>query len=140
MTACARWREELIDHALGQAASAALSAHLATCAGCAAALAACHAGMGRLDAGVRALVAREPSSSVRSRVLAGIDSGPLPWTLAWRMRTAIVGAVLIASIVLVAYGIALKNERAQSTAIASAGAALSHWRAPTDVLLHDKRY
>jgi anti-sigma factor RsiW len=135
MTACARWREELIDHALDQPASAALSAHLATCAGCAAALADWRAGMGRLDAGVRALVAREPSSNVRSRVLAGIDSEPVLWTLAWRMRTAIVGAVLIASVVLVAHSIALKNERAESTAIASAGAALSHWRAPTDVLL-----
>jgi anti-sigma factor RsiW len=139
LTACARWREELIDHALGQPASAALSAHLATCAGCAAALADWRAGIGRLDAGVRALVAREPSSNLRTRVLTGIDSGPVPWTLSWR-RTAIAGAILIASIFLVVYGIALKNERAQSTAIASAGAALSHWRAPTDVLLHDKRY
>ena len=134
MTTCARWREKLIDHALGQPASAALSAHLATCAGCAAALADWRAGVGRLDAGVRELVAREPSSNLRSRVLARIDSGPAVWVLAWRMRTAIAGAVLVACIVLVAYGI-LNNERAHSTAIASAGTALSHWRAPTDVLL-----
>jgi anti-sigma factor RsiW len=140
MTACARWREELIDHALGQPASAALSAHLATCAGCAAALADCRAGIGRLDAGVRALVAREPSSNVRSRVLAGIGSGPAPVTFAWRMRAAIAGVALIASIVLGTYAVALKKERAQSTAVASAGVALSHWRAPTDVLLYKRSY
>ena len=135
MTTCPRWQEELVDHALDQPASSALSAHLATCAGCAAALAGWRARMGQLDAGVRAFVAREPSSNLRSRVLAGIDSGPVPWALAWRMRAAIVAAVLIASIVLAADDVALKRERTQSTAIASAGAALSHWRAPTDVLL-----
>jgi anti-sigma factor RsiW len=139
MMACARWREELIDHALDQPASAELSAHLATCAGCAAALADWRARMDQLDAGLRTLVVREPSSNLRSRVLAGIDWGPMRFTWAWRMRAAIVGAVLIASIVLVTHDIgALKKGRAQSTAIASAGAALSHWRAPTDVLLHNK--
>jgi anti-sigma factor RsiW len=137
MTACARWREELIDRALDQPASAALSAHLATCAGCAAALAEWRARMDQLDAGVRTIVVREPSSTLRSRVLHGIDSGPARFTWPWRLRAALVGAVLSASIVLVTYEVgALKRERAQSTAIASAGAALSHWRAPTDVLLY----
>jgi anti-sigma factor RsiW len=138
MTPCARWQDELIDHALDQPASAALSAHLATCAGCAAALAGWRARARRLDAGVRTLVAREPSSNLRSRVLAGIDSRPVPVTLVWRTRTAVAGAVLIASIVLVTYGVALQKERAHSTALASAGAALSHWQAPTDVLLPKK--
>lgn len=138
MTTCARWREELIDHALGQPASAALSAHLATCAGCAAAFADWRARMDQLDTGVRTMVVRDPSSTLRSRVLAGIDSGPPLFTWVWRMRTALVGAVLIASIALVTYeGGALRRERARSTAIVSAGAALSHWRAPTDVLLHE---
>lgn len=139
MMTCARWLEELIDHALDRPASAALSAHLATCAGCAAALADWRARAEQLDADVRTLLVRKPSSNLRSRVLAGIESGPVFFTWAWRTRTAMVGAVLIASIVLVTYDIGtLKNERAQSTATASAGAALSHWRAPTDVLLHDK--
>ena len=137
MTSCARWREELIDHALDQPASVALSAHLATCAGCTAALADWRARAGLLDTGVRALVAREPASTLRSRVLTGIDSKPALWSLPWGMRTAIVGAVLIAGIVLVIHDLALKREHAQSTALASAGAALSQWRAPTDVLLHN---
>jgi anti-sigma factor RsiW len=140
MTPCGRWREELIDHALDQPASAALSVHLATCSGCAAALADWRARMGQLDAGVRALVVREPAPNLRARVLAEIGSGPTRFPLAWGMRTAIVGAVLIASIVLVTYGVALKKGGAQSTALASAGAALSHWRAPTDVLLENTRY
>jgi len=139
MLTCARWLEELIDHALERPASAALSAHLATCAGCAAALADWRARADQLDADVRTLVVREPSSNLPSRVLAGIESGPVLFTWAWQARTAMVGAVLIASIVFVTYDLgALKNERAQSTATASAGAALSQWRAPTDVLLYDK--
>ena len=140
MTACTQWREELIDHALDQRASGALSAHLATCAGCSAALADWRARAGRLDSGVRALVAREPASTLRSRVLTGIDPKPALWGLMWGVRTAIAGAVLIAGIVLVMHGRALNREREQSTALASAGAGLSHWRAPTDVLLRTNGY
>ena len=140
MTTCARWRDELIDHALGQPASVALSTHLATCAGCAAVLVDWRTRVVQLDSGVRALVAGEPSSNLRSRVLTGIDSRPPPWTLSWRMRTVIVGAVLIASIFLAMRDVALKRERAQSATIASAGAVLSHWRAPTDVLLRNNGY
>jgi len=133
MTACSKWREELIDHALDQPASAALFTHLATCPGCTAALADWRANAAELDAGVRSLVAREPSSSFRSRVLAGIGTRPRPFTWAWQVRV-VMAAALIGSVILVSYAGALKKH-AQSTAIASAGAELSHWRAPSDVLL-----
>jgi len=74
-----------------------------------------------------------PQGTVRSRLHSARKQLLRKWT-------AVVGAVLIASVVLVAYDVALKKERAQSTAIASAGVALSHWRAPTDVLLQNRRY
>ena len=86
-----------------------------------------------LDAASRALVAREPSSTLRSRILAGIDSRPIAFTWTWRLRVALV-AVVIASVVWVSYAGALKKH-AQSMAVASAAATLSHWRAPSDVLL-----
>ncbi|HWT05059.1 MAG TPA: hypothetical protein VN224_04835 [Xanthomonadales bacterium] len=135
MTACARWREELIDHALDRPATAAFAAHLGTCAGCTDAFAGLRARAGQLDASVRALVTREPPSSLRSRVLAGIDAGAVPPAFVWRTRSAIAGAVLSVILVFVTYDAALKSERAQSAAIASGAVALSHWRAPTDVLL-----
>jgi anti-sigma factor RsiW len=136
MTPCTRWREELIDRALGQPAGASLSAHIATCAGCAATLAGWQARMSQLDAGVRTLVAREPSSNLGSRALAGTDPGTVRFARGWRIRAAVVGALAIAGILFVTYDAGtLKRGHAQSMTIAPAGAALSHWRAPTDVLL-----
>lgn len=83
-----------------------------------------------LDTREVAVVLGIPEGTVRSRLHSARK----------QLRTAIAGAALIASIVWVTYGVALKNERAQSTTLASAGVALSHWQAPTDVLLHKKSY
>ena len=73
MNACPKWREELIDHALGGLPAAALQAHLATCAGCSEALEAWRRKAAQIDTGVQQLIAAEPRAQGPERVLTQIQ-------------------------------------------------------------------
>jgi len=78
MSACKQWREALLDHALGQPASASLQAHLALCELCSAALRKWSAGDGQIDVAVRHMVISDPAPSVPPQApTGGLLNSPL---------------------------------------------------------------
>ncbi len=136
MTVCGEWRERLEDHALGLPADAPLAQHLATCAVCAAALVEWRAHAGQIDAGVRRLIAAEPSTDFSSRVLAEIRQPQSPW--AWNPRWSVAFAALALAAVIGVLAFALRRgreRRDQADQASSAAAVLSRWRSPTEPLL-----
>lgn len=136
MSACTQWRDRLVDRALGDGASPALTQHLAACPGCSAALDGLRARMGELDAALQTLVDHQPSKDFAAQVMARIGSPHPRLVRAWPAPRAAAGIALAASLLVAAYEIGgLSRQRAQATAVASAGAAIAHWRAPSDVLL-----
>ncbi len=107
MNACPKWREELIDHALGGLPAAALQAHLATCAGCSEALEAWRRKAAQIDTGVQQLIAAEPRAQGPERVLTQIQRSPVK---PFYGRVAL--AALMLTVSLVGYGtlhLALSN-------------------------------
>lgn len=137
MSACDEWREQVMDHALGQSASAELRAHLSTCSACAEALGAWRARAGLLDATIRQAVAAEPGAGLAQRILARIDSRHAPPGRSWRWRVAAAGLATAAAVALVAFEQSVSRKRDQERILAAA-AALSKWRAPTDGLLRSR--
>ena len=139
MTACARRRDELIERALGAPESSMLAAHLSACAVCAEVLDAERARLNALDAGLRELVAHEPSPNLRPRVLAHIDFGRAASAWPWRLGAALIATLLIVGSAAITRDVlTVKKSQEQSRAIASTGAVISQWRAPSDVLLDIK--
>ena len=128
MNACPQWREELIDHALGQSPSAALEAHLAACAGCSQALEAWRQKAAQMDAGVQQLTAAEPRSHGPERVLTQIQQ--LSPSRPFYGRVALAALILTVSLVVVLYRPA-PPKKAPFPVMA-----LSTWRSPTESLLH----
>jgi anti-sigma factor RsiW len=136
MTVCVRYGEALLECALGGPASPEFSAHLTACTACSAALDEARGRASVLDAGLGELVVHEPSPNLRPRILARINSQRTVPSWPWRLGAAAIAAIAIVSLVVMTRDlITLKNTREQSRAIASVSAELSHWRAPTDVLL-----
>lgn len=135
MTACADWREQLLDHSLGLPVSPGLEAHLAGCAACASALAAWRVQVEQLDTGVRQLVASEPSPYLRSRVLAEINSQSARFVWVERWRRELAALAVVASLTVLAYIVRGALERQKQVETVSAALALSQWRSPTEALL-----
>lgn len=135
MTACADWREQLVDHALGLPVSPGLEAHLAGCAACASALAAWRAQVEQLDTGVRQLVASEPSPYLRSRVLAELNSQSARFVWVERWRRALAALAVVAGLAVLGYAVRGALERQKQVETVSAALALSQWRSPTEALL-----
>jgi hypothetical protein len=129
MNACPRWKEELIDHALGRPPGAALEAHLALCAGCSEALDALRQKAAQMDAGVQQLTAVEPRDQGPERVLANIQQ-LLPGKPSYG-RIALAALTLTVSLVLVLYRPARPRKVVPFPTVA-----LSTWRSPTQSLLH----
>jgi len=130
-----RWRDELIDHALGGPARAALAEHLAGCAVCSAALRRSRARMEKIDAGVRQLAASEPSPEAVSNLMAHIRAQrERTWLWGWQWRTAALCGFAIVIVFLV-YGWKIHEQRRESEKIFNAASAIGSWRSPTDSLL-----
>jgi hypothetical protein len=137
MNACPQWREELIDHALGQPPGAALQAHLATCAGCSEALVALRQKASQMDTGIQQLTAAEPRAQAPERVLAQIQQrspGRLFDGKPFYGRIALAALVLTASLVVVLYRPPAPEKAVPFPVVALS--ALSTWRSPTESLLH----
>lgn len=132
MKPCAEWHEELLDHALGATPGAALAAHFAGCAACAAALVHWRGAAERLDASLPRLTAAEPPPYLAARVLARIESAPTE-AFGFGWRAALAGLALAVGLAAVIY--TGRAARAREEAVVSAAAALSRWRSPTNALL-----
>jgi anti-sigma factor RsiW len=128
MNACPKWREELIDYALGQPAGAALEEHLASCTGCSEALQAWRQKTAQVDASIQQLTAVEPRAHGPERVLAHIQQ--LSPGKPFFGRVALAALILTVSLVVVLYR--LTPPRKVSFPVV----ALSTWRSPTESLLH----
>ena len=135
MTACVDWRDQLEDHALGRPASAELAVHLAACPVCAAALGQWRQRAEQLDAGVRQLVASEPTAGLPARLLAMVSAQPAhgAWAFAWKPAIAAlaVGVALTVSIYVVRGAL----ESREQARVLSSAVVLSQWRSPTESLL-----
>ncbi|MDD5544611.1 MAG: hypothetical protein PHX83_15705 [Acidobacteriia bacterium] len=140
MNACNDWREVLMDHALGKAASTALQAHLAACEACSGALSEWSAQSRRLQAGVRRLVTSDPSPHMASRVMAEIRSPrsrPF-WIRRWKAAVVLTVGIAVLSGGFFYYRYStIRRERAEAL---SAAATLAHWKSPTDSLLVSSTY
>ncbi len=128
MNACPQWREELIDHALGQSAGAALEAHLAACAGCSEALKAWRQKAAQMDAGVQQLTTAEPRAQAPERVLTHIQQ--LSPGKPLYGRAALAALILTVALFVVLY------RPAPPKKVPFPVIALSTWRSPTESLLH----
>lgn len=134
MTACHHWSERLTDHVLGLPAGTELQAHLGSCAACAAALEERRARVRQLDAGVRRLVAAEPSPYLASRVLARIESARPRRAGRWKAVLASLACAAVLAVCVYSVYAALEARREAERASAAARA-LARWRSPTEVLL-----
>ncbi len=135
MKACEQWREEILDHALGRPAGAALAAHLHCCAACSGALAKWRERAGEMDAGIRRLAAAEPSPELEAQVLGRIHerSSATAWFSGWKVAGVLLACA--AAIALFFYQSQLKIQREREQVL-SAAAALSRWRSPTATLMN----
>jgi len=129
MNACLNWREELIDHALGQSPSAALTAHLGACAGCSEALEAWRQKAAQMDAGVQQLTTAEPRAQGPERVLAQIQELSAGKPLYGRIALAVL--ILTVTVVAVLYRLTPAKKVVSLPVMA-----LSGWHSPTEALLH----
>lgn len=130
MTACRKWRDRLLERALGLAAEPELEAHLKACPACAAALEEWRARRQQLDLGVRELVqGAEPSPAFRARVLASLEAAPAAPLAppAWVGMLAAVAVLVLAALLL--------PRPAARLDPGPRPVALSEWRSPTDWLL-----
>jgi len=129
-----RWHEELLDHALGLSASAALVDHLATCAACSATLRDWKERMGQVDAGIRRLAASEPSPHAASRLMAEVRArSQRGWLRGWRWRTAALCGLVVA--IALVDGWKVHEQRKEAERVLSAASAIDSWRSPTESLL-----
>lgn len=135
MTACADWREQLEDHALGRPASAELAVHLAACPVCAAALGEWRQRAEQLDAGVRQLVASEPTAGLAARVLATVSAQPAHGASELRWKPAVAALAVAAGLSASLYAIRVVLETREQAQVMSFAAAVSQWRSPTESLL-----
>ncbi len=130
-----RWREELVDHAVGSPASSALAEHLRSCAVCSEALREWKARMDQIAAGIRQMAASEPSAGAALRVMAEVRSRrPRVWLPKWRWATATLSGLAIISASFI-YAWRAREQRNQAERTLAAAAAIGRWKSPTEGLL-----
>lgn len=130
MNACNKWREELLEAAVGGEFAPAAQAHVNECTGCSAVLDAMRARSAMLDAGVASLVrGAEPRAGFEPRVLAAVDAQARPSAqlsgLTWVRLAAVTAACVTVAIFLA---------RAPQS-VAPKPPSLSEWQSPTAGLL-----
>lgn len=135
-TACAKWKDDLLEAVLMGTVAGELEDHLNACARCTEALAALRARRERMDT-LLPLLARgaEPSPEFRARVLVNVQSHceqerVRPWR-AWILAGVSAAIVAAASVSLWHRG----GEPQSRDATLTAAQRLADWRAPSDVLL-----
>jgi anti-sigma factor RsiW len=137
MTACAEWKDRLLDSALGVPTSQDLAEHLKTCAACSETLIELRAHREQMDAGLRKLVrGMEAPPAFRARLMVSLEARRAR-RAAWLVPVGVLAAV----VVVVALGAILTPSvkrwagRNDSTGVSVSGSALWQWRSPTEVLL-----
>ena len=129
MNACARFEDELVDVAFGEAPSRALAQHVESCAACAARLERDRVLASRVDDVVSALVRSEPSPQFLDGIVTRARNTRIArWNPAWLGVPA--GAALAAVVFI--FVVALHGPHARNTDTA---VAITAWRSPTAVLL-----
>jgi predicted anti-sigma-YlaC factor YlaD len=126
MTDCQKWKDALIDHALGQSADTALEGHLAACPACADALRGWRERAAQLDPAIRQITAVEPGPFGPERILSRAALRPrrsFYVRLAWALPIVILVALTF-------YKLSRPEPRAPLPLTA-----LSTWRSPTQSLL-----
>ena len=126
MTDCQKWKDALIDHALGQPADAALEEHLAACPACAEVLRAWRERAAQMDPAIRQITTVEPGPYGPERILSRValrPRRPLYGRLAWVLPLVILLALTF-------YKLYRPEPRAPLPLTA-----LSTWRSPTQSLL-----
>lgn len=131
---CMKWKDQLLEAALGEMPKRELRDHLAQCADCAAELGALQARRRQMDSLLPQLArGAEPSPELRRRILAGVETakprGNSNVILSW--ATAGVAVIVIAVVIGAVWH---RSSVVQETELRGAQA-LAQWHAPTDVLL-----
>jgi anti-sigma factor RsiW len=130
-----RWRDELLDHALGLPASAPLTEHLENCSVCSETLREWRARAGLIAAGIRQLAASEPSSQVVPSVVAEVSTRRERMrSPAWKWARATLSGLVIVAASFV-YLRKVREQRHEDEKAFSAAEAIGHWRSPTEGLL-----
>ena len=131
--ACAKWKDHLLEAALTGARPKDLELHLWDCMSCAAELRELEAVRARQDSLLPLLVrGSQPSPGFRARVLAAAEAeGERKRAPRWRVW-ALVGAALVAAVVVMVQRGEVRNDEAEELAAAQK---LAQWRAPSDSLL-----
>lgn len=132
---CTKWKDALLEAALGETANEELDRHLSLCQECATELKALRARRQQMDA-LLPLIARtaEPSPNLHARITSAAEAGgkrrlPNLWPR-WAMAGAVAAIVMTAILVLTLSGKpGLTNDEL------SQAQALAQFQAPTDVFL-----
>ena len=132
---CFKWKDRLLEAALGEVPGGALAEHLKNCPACASALTELHARRAQLDSCLT-LVARgaELPGDFRARVLAAVATAQPSRTWPWRRwvpAAAALAVILLVAVIGWRRGPAGKPRDAEFVSVE----ALMQWRAPSDVFL-----
>jgi hypothetical protein len=138
MNPCDRWRERLVEHAVGAPAVQGLADHLKNCSDCSVALAKMQRLAGKIDYGIRNLAAAEPGTDHARSILAAVEArrDKTRW---WRPTgVAVAGAFAVATLLAVSLEVVwrIRAQREDSQKALLAAAEISNWKSPTSNLLH----
>lgn len=127
------WREELLDHALGNPASEKLAKHLASCPACTGTLNDWKAAAKQMDGCLAIGTDAEPAPHIVPRILAEVGRPPQARTVwaAWRIPLASAAIVLLA---FAAYGWK-QRQNTEDRKLLSAASSIGDWKSPTAHLL-----
>lgn len=135
MTACAKWKDSLLDSALGMPAPHEQAEHLKTCAACADALSGLRARRAQMDAALPKLTqGAGPRPGFSARLIASLEVSParrVGWLAPARVFAGIAAVVVLAAIL----ASPLQKWMAGSKLNEAPASALSEWRSPTETLL-----
>lgn len=132
--ACTKWKDQLLEAALGETAPE-LQSHLAQCEECAAELAELKARRERLDALLPMIAsAEEPSPALRARIIAAAEGAAMRRRSYFGRRWVLAGAVAVIAIAGFIPWLGTPRDKIPEADLRAAQA-LAEWRAPTDVLL-----
>ena len=131
---CAKWRDQLLETALGENGNDELNSHLSQCSDCTNELARRGASRERLEALRPSRAGAEPAADLANRILAVAKSKTTRISVfTWR-RWAIAAAAAIIVIAVMSGWILNRPANVPDHDLIEA-MALAHWQAPTDVLL-----
>ena len=133
--ACMKWKEQLLETALGETAGTELLEHLAQCQDCAAELETLRAKRERMDSLLPLIAsAEEPSPELRARIMAATETATVhPLRLLWQ-AWALAGII---AVVVIAVGVIwIRNrENGELEATVRTAQQLAEWQSPTADLL-----